>query len=577
MTTMWDTGKISIGQLMDSITASKIALPAFQRPSVWGRADWVPFLTSVLLDRPTGTLLLMDIRNGNPPFSPRAIDVAIPLSNKPQNLEWLILDGQQRSTTLFKALKGVFAFGKIPKHCVLNIKAVIENDGLNEMEHITFERDVPGNLDMARRGAISLNTLLDDGALADWERAYGDVHMDGAQGELVNKLNELLPGFRSIKNYQFPVLEINQSAPLDVVVEIFEGMNRRGQKLKMFDLMVARLYHEFTPGVYYDLREEWKTELSNSSGLKKIGVSEDDGMLPLQLIALQVSRHKLIPGVTGLKNKDVLEVPATEIIGLRAGKPINPKLDFGKAVTALDNAADFLSRVCGVTCKQLLPQLSMLIPIADQYLRPVKDRLSEAELKIWFFAVGISVDYYGSVNSYAERDCKDLAKWASSTGHTEIPASINNFNRAFVNALDLKQAMRREGAILGASLMSLLVSSGALDWKKGQISVEATKETVDFHHMIPEAMLKKILGKDAELRPIAVMTPITANRNRSLGDKAPLDVIEELGKDAKPILATHQVEIVLLQKGSEGKVEFEKFLDSRERLLKAFIIQTLGL
>jgi hypothetical protein len=66
------------------------------------------------------------------------------------------------------------------------------------------------------------------------------------------------------------------------------------------------------------------------------------------------------------------------------GAPL-PDLDLTVAVRALDEAAAFLMKHCGVAAPSLLPQQAMLLPLADQFLRSESKRLSDADLKRWFF------------------------------------------------------------------------------------------------------------------------------------------------------------------------------------------------
>ena len=122
--------------------------------------------------------------------------------------------------------------------------------------------------------------------------------------------------------------------------------------------------------------------------------------------------------VKGLNSGDVLEVKPKQVIG-HQGAAISD-LDLPRAVRALDDAAKFLITVCGVVGPSLLPQQAMLLPLADQYLRPPSSRLSVAQLKQWFFSVGLSIDYYGSVNSYADRDCNRLERWAERTADARV-------------------------------------------------------------------------------------------------------------------------------------------------------------
>lgn len=217
----------------------------------------------------------------------------------------------------------------------------------------------------------------------------------------------------------------------------------------------------------------------------------------------------------------------------------------------------------------------MLLPIADQYLKPKNQRLSEGQMKKWFFSVGLAIDYYGSVNSYAERDCKALHEWAKNSN--VVPPSIAQTTRKSIEALDLRQPMSREGNILGTTIMAMLVANGALDWVKNPVGLAGVKEKIEFHHTIPEKILKRILRSKDGLKPIANMTPITASRNASLREQAPPQVNSDLAADAKTIMTSHMIDLKLWLQADAGKKEFEEFLIEREKSLKQMAISTLGL
>ena len=73
--------------------------------------------------------------------------------------------------------------------------------------------------------------------------------------QVAKAIEKAIPGLLDVRGYTFPVLEIREDTPLDVVADIFEGMNRRGQPLNKFDLMVARLYKRQADGTYFNRRE----------------------------------------------------------------------------------------------------------------------------------------------------------------------------------------------------------------------------------------------------------------------------------------------------------------------------------
>jgi hypothetical protein len=581
MVTMWDIKTETVGDIINYVDQSTIGLPQFQRLSVWGKKDWVPFLKTLLLNRPTGTLLLLEAGLDSSEFAPRHIDGGPPLGAT--NLKWLLLDGQQRSTTVYRAFQIGFDNAGPTKEFVLDVKSALARGELLEedLELVNAAKvGVPSA--MAGKGKIALRTLINNAQRTAWLNSYVQHHLatepDGLV-TLITQLEEIIPAFSSVSSYRFPVLEIKNTTPLDVVVDIFEGMNRRGQKLNQFDLMVARLYKDLGNGSYYDLRKKYEDCLDNSPNLKKLGLNEDDGMLPLQLIAIQFSRlpqGAKFAHIKGLSNKDVLELPAEQIIGTSGPNRPYPNLDFDAAMNALENAADFLNRICGVRSGHLLPQQSMLLPIADQFLLDSSARLSEANMKRWFYTVGLKIDYYGGVNSYAARDCKALYEWASNpTG--KIPAYITSLNSQDINQLDLKQPMTREGAILGTTIMALLVANGAKDWVTGQKPIQQLPGSVEFHHMVPDKTLKAFFKSKLERSPIANFAPIMASTNASLGDTNPALVIGNLLADANAILATHHVDPKLLAAAPNNVQSFEALLVDREIKLKKFIISSLGL
>lgn len=572
--TVWQVGEKRIGDLIQLIDDGAIALPQFQRPSVWGKSNWVPFLMTILMGRPTGTLLLMEASTGDI-LAPRPIETAPNLQNK--RLRWLLLDGQQRSTTLYKAARTYFGNPPRTKKVLVDVKAAIAEGELKE-EHFTVEQAgaILNVADMARSGKADFATFLNPAELEAWRFAFITEHMSSSPEQFTERIAEIAPALLTLSDYRFPVLEIKDDTPLEVVADIFEGMNRRGQPLNKFDLMVARLYRPAESGQPFDLRDSWMSALAAAPSLQRLGIAEDDGMLPLQLIAKQVSRGNPADRgrVRGLNSKDVLELPAEQIIGL-PDRPI-PGLDLDSAVRALEAAASFLISFCGVVAPALLPQRAMLLPLADQFLRPANKRLSTAQLKSWFFSVGLMIDYYGSVNSYAERDCNRLDKWVNPS-EGRVPESVTSVSRDYILGLDLSQPFTREGNILGRTVMAALVAAGALDWSPGQKQVNS-HDIVDFHHMVPEQRLKVWFPSSPEdRRPICALTPITASANRGIGSKNAADVIVALGNHADPIMTSHSLDLELLEKAWASKKDFEAFRKDREARLKNFLIGYLGL
>jgi uncharacterized protein with ParB-like and HNH nuclease domain len=91
--------------LLQMIHNREMALPDFQRDFVWDPYATDELVESIISNFPAGTLLR--IKNGYQLlFQPREIEGA-PVLAKDQKPSYLILDGQQRLTSLYQAFYGV--------------------------------------------------------------------------------------------------------------------------------------------------------------------------------------------------------------------------------------------------------------------------------------------------------------------------------------------------------------------------------------------------------------------------------------------------------------------------------------
>src|SRR6185295_666481 len=92
----------SLKFMLAMIHNREMALPDFQRDFVWDPRETDELVESIILNFPAGSLLR--IKNGQHLlFQPREIEGAPPLP-KEAKPSYLILDGQQRLTSLYQAL-----------------------------------------------------------------------------------------------------------------------------------------------------------------------------------------------------------------------------------------------------------------------------------------------------------------------------------------------------------------------------------------------------------------------------------------------------------------------------------------
>src|SRR5215217_1116299 len=99
---------MKIRQILDKIDENQLFVPAFQREYVWKRNEAKNLISSLIKDYPTGTMLTWE--TNTPPELKGSYKYEIS-----KGAVKLILDGQQRITTLYLLMKG-----EIPPYYNLN-------------------------------------------------------------------------------------------------------------------------------------------------------------------------------------------------------------------------------------------------------------------------------------------------------------------------------------------------------------------------------------------------------------------------------------------------------------------------
>ncbi|MCX6327784.1 MAG: DUF262 domain-containing protein [Bacteroidia bacterium] len=97
---------MNIRQILEKVDDGQLFVPAFQREYVWKRQNAKELFDSLIKKYPTGTMLTWETRQ--PPELKGAITY-----NDNMGAVKLILDGQQRITTLYMIMRG-----KIPPYYV---------------------------------------------------------------------------------------------------------------------------------------------------------------------------------------------------------------------------------------------------------------------------------------------------------------------------------------------------------------------------------------------------------------------------------------------------------------------------
>jgi len=119
---------MKISQILDKIDENQLFVPAFQREYVWKRPDAKKLISSLIKEYPTGTMLTWE--TGNPP----ELKGNFKHTEEKGSIK-LILDGQQRITTLYMLMKGIIPPYYIEKEIKNDIRNLYVNVETLELEY----------------------------------------------------------------------------------------------------------------------------------------------------------------------------------------------------------------------------------------------------------------------------------------------------------------------------------------------------------------------------------------------------------------------------------------------------------
>jgi len=254
----------------------EVMLPDFQRNFVWARSDIEELICSLLERMFIGTFLIQRVNPRDVPFKVIPIEGADKINgNFSPNPEIIVLDGQQRLTSLFYALYSP----DIPLKNTTNPYAFfvdLQELGVDNIEDAVFSwskqwREYKTLLD--GNGKYNLSKLKDEKILpltflADDDR-FSDIWHEHFKVLFSKEIAKKIKGYLdNIRHYEIHVLSIPITEKPEDIAMLFERINRTGIKLSIFDLLTARLYK------FVNLRTEWERAYEEKYLLKQIASND---------------------------------------------------------------------------------------------------------------------------------------------------------------------------------------------------------------------------------------------------------------------------------------------------------------
>ncbi len=525
----FDSTKTPLHDLLARAEGGKLQLPDFQRGWVWDDDRIRSLLASVSVSFPIGAVMLLETGGAHVRFKPR------PLAGTHEKLlhvapETLILDGQQRLTSLYQALMGESAVetkdakGKpVRRWYYLDMKQAVtkEDDREDALLSVPEDRQIKAfggaiTLDVTtpeREHAADLfpvNRIFDS---ADWRQAYSEHwSFDRDKMRLFNAFEREV--IKRFEQYQVPVIELKKETPKEAVCLVFERVNTGGVALNVFELLTASFAAED-----FQLRDDWNARERRLKGQHPVlrNLQSDDFLQAISLLVTQARRRGALvadttadnaPGIS-CKRKDILKL---EVADWRTWAE-RVEAGFVRAARFLYGQKIFKARD--------LPYRTQLVPLAAMFVDLGKDGETEgARQKIarWYWCGVLGELYGGAIESRFARDLPEVVAMVREEEAAE-PITIQESSFQANRLLTLRT--RNSSAYKG--LYALLMRDGGRDFRTGE-PIEAQTffdDKVDIHHIFPEKWCKAAKIEPGIYNSVINKTALAARTNRQIGGRAP--------------------------------------------------------
>lgn len=502
-----DTNPRALKDLLAEIHHGSSALPDFQRDFVWEPGATQELIVSIVNNYPAGSLLR--VRDAKRVFAAREFEGAPALNGVKHT--FLVLDGQQRLTSLYQAFYGVGEH-----RYFLDLKKLIET---GDFEEAIFHVRATTKWAKAREDfalqAMELRLPLSvlkggSGGFLQWILKVTNPMPPDQRTEMLDALTELESNWiKTIDDYHFPVVTLSDKTEPDALCTIFETLNRTGVKLSVFELLTARFWPQ-----NINLRELW------DGALKVHPIIEDFGVDPyylLQSIAL-VSRK-----TPSCKRGDVLNL-----------RPKDIRDWWLPVVEGLSHGLTILRDDCKVMLPKWLPYQTMLVTLAAVLAKGGNQKSAEAgsrreKIKRWFWCAVFGQAYESSANSTAARDVTEILGWF---GNGEEPETVRGIR---FDPRTLRDVTPRQRAIYrGAICLILGTGTGARDFHTQAVITGnlMNEQGIDDHHIFPDNFLvsKKGIALARHRDCVLNRTLIDRTTNQVISNRAPSDYMGEIRK-----------------------------------------------
>lgn len=566
-----------LASLLNYIDIGDIGLPDIQRPFVWSNAKVRDLFDSMYKGFPVGYFLFWE--NGSSQGA-KNIGVSSKQRSAPARL---IVDGQQRLTSLYAVFRGIKVLDEDFKERRIEI-SFRPRDGKFEVTDAATRNDpewVSSISDLWTSGKSS-RKLVNDFI----ETLTAKTPMSEEEEE---QISHNLDRLFDVQKYPFTALEIAPNVNEEQVADIFVRINSEGVKLNQADFILTLL------SVFWD---EGRHALEQFCRAARIPPAEGDGASPFnhhirpdpdQLlrvsVALGFNRGRLKSVYQVLRGKD-METDAFDPERRAAQFAL---LDEAQThVLDLTNWHQFMSALVGVGYRSgamVSSQNALLYAYAFYLLGRIRFAVPERDLQKligrWFFFSSLTGRYTSSPETIMDGDLnrlkevKDAADFRRLLNELMTNELTNDFWTTTLPANLDSSSARNPELFAYVAAQNRLNAPVLFSHKKVSDlidpSIKSKKKALERHHLFPRKYLERMDVDDRkQVNQMANYALLEWPENIDISDDAPSVYVPEVRKRFDDATWTTMHELHALPLGWEN-MSYDAFLNERRKLMADII------
>ena len=579
----FDSTKRNLVELLADIKKGKIQLPDFQRGWVWDDNRIKGLIASIVKSFPISVVTLLETGKQTA-FKRKPIEgVKLPKGIEP---DYLILDGQQRLTSLYQAIvsnevvKTKDSRGyEIKRWYYINMKDAMNPDldleeaifSINESKISTknIGHDIDRDLSTPEKKYEQfMFPVCKIDEFREWMLKFLEYwNYDSDKTKFLLQFEQQV--INNYCNYSVPIIIMKKENSKEAVCQVFEKVNTSGVSLTVFELLTATY-----AASGFDLKEDWNRIKNIFNEYKVLKYTSNTDIIQattllstyrkrLDAIKLGVDPNKL--PATSAKRKNMLELKVEDYKSTR-DDIVN---GFIEASQILVDAHIFTARDLPYT-SQLIPMAAIIAALGKE----VHNLGNKKKIMQWFWC-GVFGELYGSANEtrYA-LDLQQSVKWIQNEGSEPATIYDANFSPSRLNTLRTRNSAAYKG------IFALLMDDNTRDWLSGS-KIENNsyfQQVIDIHHIFPKNWCEKNKIPRKDYDTIINKTPLSKGTNIFVGGEAPSKYLARLEKRANvttaeidELLRTHIVNPDIIRTD-----DFYAFIEDRKESILQRIEKAMG-